>query len=90
MLASGFIMILQNLLAVFVLQLYADGTHTGKNNLFLKILGNPVIVAAIAGAVSFVLSIITNFVGTVGLALALGIVFFVIDVDYLISPFKST
>ena len=46
---AGFVMILQNLLAVFVLQLYADGPRVSRHRLFLKILGNPVIISAIAG-----------------------------------------
>ena len=48
---TGFIMILQNFLSVFVLQFYADATpsfhHPGR--IISKIVGNPVILSAIAG-----------------------------------------
>ncbi len=46
---AGFIMILQNFLAVFVLQFHADDPRSGRNRLFLKILGNPIIISAVAG-----------------------------------------
>lgn len=48
---TGFVMILQNFLAVFVLQLYADtdNRHVSRNRIFLKILSNPVIVSALIG-----------------------------------------
>jgi len=50
---AGFIMILQNFLAVVALQLYAENTwHKQKRwEVVLKILGNPVIVSAMAGIV---------------------------------------
>jgi predicted permease len=48
---AGFLMILQNTLAVLILQFYAPseggGRHSGRT--FLKIAGNPVICAALAG-----------------------------------------
>ena len=48
---AGFLMILQNTLAVLILQFYAPpeggGRHGGRT--FLKIAGNPVICAALAG-----------------------------------------
>jgi hypothetical protein len=49
----GFIMILQNLLSVIILQCYSDkdpsrkGTRTGA--VLFKIMGNPVIISAVAG-----------------------------------------
>ncbi len=48
---AGFIMILQNFLAVFVLQFYSDNTSGKRNKLTLvmNILGNPVIISAMAG-----------------------------------------
>lgn len=48
---AGFIMILQNFLAVVSLQLYSKNTSTKKKKLDLvwKILGNPVILSAMAG-----------------------------------------
>ena len=48
---AGFVMILQNLLAIFILQYYSDNaTIKGKAGLvFLKILGNPIILASVAG-----------------------------------------
>ncbi len=48
---AGFIMILQNLLAVVSLQLYPNKISTKKRefNLAWKILGNPVILSAMAG-----------------------------------------
>jgi len=50
---AGFVMILQNFLSVIALQLYADGTREKGNHLAIiwKILGNPVIVSAMAGIV---------------------------------------
>lgn len=47
----GFIMILQNLLSVFVLQFYADSKHSfhSPGKIISKIIGNPVILSAIAG-----------------------------------------
>ncbi len=54
---TGFIMILQNFLSVFVLQYYADAVPSFHNprRIITKILGNPVIVSAIAG-ISFALT----------------------------------
>jgi predicted permease len=48
---AGFVMILQNLLAIFILQYYADNAAIrGKAGLaFVKILGNPVILSSLAG-----------------------------------------
>jgi len=48
---AGFVMILQNFLAVVVLQLNVDNIPAkhNKSNMVWKILGNPVILAAIAG-----------------------------------------
>ena len=48
---AGFIMILQNFLAVIVLQLYSTdiSEKKSKTNLAWKILGNPVILSAMAG-----------------------------------------
>ena len=48
---AGFVMILQNLLAIFILQYYSDNAAIkGKASLALvKILGNPVILSSIAG-----------------------------------------
>jgi len=48
---AGFIMILQNILAVVALQLHAENTDLKKNRLevVLRILGNPVIISALAG-----------------------------------------
>jgi malate permease and related proteins len=48
---AGFVMILQNLLAIFILQYYSDNAAIkGKARLaFVKILGNPVILSSIAG-----------------------------------------
>ncbi|MCF8091799.1 MAG: AEC family transporter [Desulfotignum sp.] len=53
----GFIMILQNLLSVSILQFYND-TDTNRHNtgrILLKIMGNPVIISAVAG-ISFSLT----------------------------------
>jgi malate permease and related proteins len=48
---AGFIMILQNFLAVVALQLHAENMELKKNiwEVVLRILGNPVIVSALAG-----------------------------------------
>jgi len=48
---AGFIMILQNFLAVIALQLHAENMELKKNiwEVVLRILGNPVIVSALAG-----------------------------------------
>lgn len=48
---AGFLLILQNLLAVIALQVYSTRSHPGGNGVRIvwKILGNPVILAAIAG-----------------------------------------
>jgi predicted permease len=48
---AGFIMILQNLLAVVALQFNSDDASTSKNkqDVVLRILGNPVILSALAG-----------------------------------------
>jgi hypothetical protein len=48
---AGFIMILQNFLAVVVLQLNSDNTSITENrlNVVLRVLGNPIILSAIAG-----------------------------------------
>ncbi|MDZ7663910.1 MAG: AEC family transporter [Desulfotignum sp.] len=47
----GFIMILQNLLSVIILQSYSDNHsfRSGAGNILIKILGNPVIISAVAG-----------------------------------------
>jgi len=47
----GFIMILQNLLSVIVLQCYSDTAPSrgGAGTVLLKIMGNPVILSAVAG-----------------------------------------
>jgi predicted permease len=48
---AGFVMILQNFLSVVALQLYSDSMETKGDGLVMvwKILGNPVIVSAMAG-----------------------------------------
>ncbi|MFC1814215.1 AEC family transporter [Thermodesulfobacteriota bacterium] len=48
---AGFVMILQNLLSVIALQFNSNSTSTtgGKLNMVWKVLGNPVIVSAMAG-----------------------------------------
>lgn len=48
---TGFIMILQNFLAVFVLLFYSDNAsaHISPRAMFWKITGNPVILSAMAG-----------------------------------------
>lgn len=48
---AGFIMILQNILAVVALQLHAENMELKKNRweIVLRIMGNPVIVSALAG-----------------------------------------
>lgn len=50
---AGFIMILQNFLSVFVLQLYSDQTSFKTNwlKLIYRIVGNPVICSAMAGII---------------------------------------
>lgn len=47
----GFIMILQNLLAVIILQFYSDRepSRNGAGKILLKVMGNPVIISAVAG-----------------------------------------
>ncbi len=47
----GFIMILQNLLSVIILQVYRDKetSRNGAGTVFFKIMGNPVILSAVAG-----------------------------------------
>ena len=49
--AAGFLMILQNLMSVIVLQAYsfADRTHKPGSRLIVKVFGNPVILSAMAG-----------------------------------------
>jgi predicted permease len=56
---AGFVMILQNLLAIFILQYYSDNAAIkGKARLAVaKILGNPVILASIAGILVSLLGI---------------------------------
>ena len=56
---AGFVMILQNLLAIFILQYYSGNTAIrGKTKLaFVKILGNPVILSSIAGILVSLLGI---------------------------------
>ena len=48
---AGFMMIMQNLLGVIALQLYSDNSFASQKKLtvILKILGNPVILSAMAG-----------------------------------------
>ncbi len=48
---AGFVMILQNLLAVFILQYYSDNAPQKRNPgiILLKILSNPIIIAATTG-----------------------------------------
>ncbi len=48
---AGFIMILQNFLAVIVLQIYAgrDSASRGYGAVVTKVMGNPVVVSALAG-----------------------------------------
>jgi hypothetical protein len=48
---AGFVMILQNILAVFILQFYSTRPNVKGNTLMmmLKIIGNPVIVSSMAG-----------------------------------------
>lgn len=48
---AGFMMIMQNLLGVIALQFYSDNSFVNQKKLtvILKILGNPVIVSAMAG-----------------------------------------
>jgi malate permease and related proteins len=48
---AAFVMILQNLLAIFILQYYSDNAANKGNvgRVFLKILGNPVILSSLAG-----------------------------------------
>ncbi len=46
---AGFIMILQNFLAVFILQFHADDLSVSRRGMALKIMGNPVILSAVAG-----------------------------------------
>ncbi len=50
---GGFTMIMQNLLAVIALNLNTDKTGAGKNRMkiFLNVLANPVIIAAVAGII---------------------------------------
>ncbi|MCA1784698.1 MAG: AEC family transporter [Desulfobacteraceae bacterium] len=47
----GFIMILQNLLSVFILQFYndTDTSRKGAGKVLFKVMGNPVIISAVAG-----------------------------------------
>jgi malate permease and related proteins len=56
---AAFVMILQNLLAIFILQYYSDNTaikgHAGL--VFMKILGNPVILSSLAGILVSLLGI---------------------------------
>ncbi len=56
---AGFVMILQNLLAISILQYYSDNAAIkGKSSLVLvKILGNPVILSSIAGILASLLGI---------------------------------
>ncbi len=54
---AGFIMILQNILAVFILQFFSDRPeiHGNRKVMFQRIAGNPVIISSMAGMiVSFV------------------------------------
>ncbi len=48
---AGFLMILQNFLSVFILQYYGSGSSSGRRSFEVprKVLGNPVIVSALAG-----------------------------------------
>lgn len=47
----GFIMILQNLLSVIILQCYSDKdpSRSGAGKILVKVMGNPVIISAVAG-----------------------------------------
>lgn len=51
--AAGFLMILQNLMSVIALQAYAEPGYAPKNHrrLWVKVIGNPVILAAMAGII---------------------------------------
>ncbi len=50
---AGFVMILQNLLAIFILQYYSENSAIKGNasHALVKIMGNPVILASIAGII---------------------------------------
>ncbi len=50
---AAFVMILQNLLAIFILQYYSDNTAIKGNAgiVFLRVLGNPVILSSMAGII---------------------------------------
>jgi malate permease and related proteins len=56
---AAFVMILQNLLAIFILQYYSDNSAIKRNAgiVFLRILGNPVILASMAGILVSLLKI---------------------------------
>lgn len=61
---AGMMMILQNLLSVIALQVHAEekrGNH-GPLNLYLKIVGNPVVLSAIAGIIFSSLEITTPLI----------------------------
>lgn len=78
---SGFLMILQNFLSVSILQYYAGTTAPGRQTAALgrKILGNPVIISALAGILFSVFQIplhpiitrILNIISGMALPLAL-------------------
>ncbi len=50
---TGFVMIFHNFLAVVVLSVYGEGQHTARNRMEVarNVLGNPIILSAIAGIV---------------------------------------
>jgi malate permease and related proteins len=56
---AAFVMILQNLLAIFILQYYSDNSAIKGNAgiVFLRILGNPVILASMSGILVSLLKI---------------------------------
>jgi malate permease and related proteins len=96
----GFIMILQNLLSVIVLQCYSDkdpsGNRAGVGTVLFKIMGNPVILSAVAGigfsltglAMPMVITRILEIVSGMALPLALLLIGASLNFDLMKAQFK--
>ena len=94
----GFIMILQNLLSVIILQVYRDkeNSRNGAGTVLFKIMGNPVILSAVAGigfsltgaALPLVISRTLEIVSGMALPLALLLIGSALNFDLVKSQLK--
>jgi predicted permease len=94
----GFIMILQNLLSVIILQVYRDKetSRNGAGTVLFKIMGNPVILSAVAGigfsltgaALPLVISRTLEIVSGMALPLALLLIGSALNFDLMKAQLK--